>query len=519
MPRTRRLLRDREITYSAAKEQELNILHQLGYYEQQTKFFSHIHDRQNWIRAVVAHHLGLKSASACRVAEEENWLYGSFNVCVPVSIDCWDGKRVLIRFPLPYRVGEAVRPGNGDEKIRCEAGTYAWLQENCPDVPIPSLYGFALSTGETNLSILTRYFQLLRRQALSWLGYPVPSNYVRNQTANHISSDRVVSAGYLLVECIEETQGTMLSNTWVDGQHDVKLRTNLFTSLARIFLNVSRIPLPRIGSFVIDNDGFLRLANRPLSIEIHQLENEGIPTGIPQDYTYTTVDSYIVDMLSLHDSRFQNQPNAINDLGDCGCQLAALSAMRTIFTSFFQRDFRRGPFSFVLTDLHQSNIFVDAEWNITCLIDLEWGCSRPIEMVSPPFWLTNKGVDQLVSAEYNEIRKEFMEILAVEERQLGQTTSGLNSNKEEPLPRLSDVMNRTWDTGTFWYTLALSSPSGLFTIFNKHIRPLFCKIDYAEEFNMIMTFFWGKNIGEIARCKLSDKKQYDEDLRHAFEDS
>lgn len=149
MPRTRRLLRDREITYSAAKEQELNILHQLGYYEQQTKFFSHIHDRQNWIRAVVAHHLGLKSASACRVAEEENWLYGSFNVCVPVSIDDWDGKRVLIRFPLPYRVGEAVRPGNGDEKIRCEAGTYAWLQENCPDVPIPSLYGFALSTGET----------------------------------------------------------------------------------------------------------------------------------------------------------------------------------------------------------------------------------------------------------------------------------------------------------------------------------------------------------------------------------
>jgi hypothetical protein len=50
---------------------------------------------------------------------------------------------------LPYRVGEAFRPGNGDKKVRCEAGTYAWLQENCADVPIPRLYGFALSTGET----------------------------------------------------------------------------------------------------------------------------------------------------------------------------------------------------------------------------------------------------------------------------------------------------------------------------------------------------------------------------------
>jgi hypothetical protein len=35
------------------------------------------------------------------------------------------------------------------KKIRCEAGTYAWLQENCPDVLIPKLYGFSLSTAET----------------------------------------------------------------------------------------------------------------------------------------------------------------------------------------------------------------------------------------------------------------------------------------------------------------------------------------------------------------------------------
>lgn len=148
MPRTLPLLRGREITYSAAREEECNILHQLGYHAKQTQFFAHLRDRRDWMRAVVAYHLGLPSA-ACHVAEEENWLHGSFNVCVPVAIDGWNKKRVLIRFPLPYRIGEAFRPGNGDEKIRCEAGSYAWLQENCPDVPIPSLYGFALSTGET----------------------------------------------------------------------------------------------------------------------------------------------------------------------------------------------------------------------------------------------------------------------------------------------------------------------------------------------------------------------------------
>jgi hypothetical protein len=32
---------------------------------------------------------------------------------------------------------------------------------------------------------------------------------------------------------------------------------------------------------------------------------------------------------------------------------------------------RHGPFPLQLTDLHASNIFVDEDWNITCLIDLE----------------------------------------------------------------------------------------------------------------------------------------------------
>lgn len=301
----------------------------------------------------------------------------------------------------------------------------------------------------------------------------------------------------------------MLSNTWFQRQDDARLRKNLFRSLSRIFLSMSRVPLPRVGSFVIDNDGFLQLTNRPLSLEIQQLENENIPTNISRDQTYCSADSYIIDLLSIHDSRFKYQPNAVNDLGDCVYQLSALSAMRTVFPSFFQQDFRRGPFSFTLTDLHQSNIFVDAEWNITCLIDLEWACSQPIEMLNPPYWLTNKGVDQLDSTEYNVIRMEYMEILAAEER-----TLDINF-----LPySLSEVMNRTWETGTFWYALALSSPSGLFSIFHKQIRPLFCP-DFSEEFNLVMPFFWERNIGKIAVLKTSDKRKYDEDLRLAFKDS
>lgn len=174
---------------------------------------------------------------------------------------------------------------------------------------------------------------------LSWLGYPLPSNYVRNPVTSQISNGGGIGSGYILVEYIEESRGEMLSNTWPNGQYDVKRRTNFFRSLSRIMLNITQTPLPRIGSFIIDNDGFLRPTNRPLACQIHLLENENIPLEIPRDYTYSTVDPYVADRLSLHDSRFRHQPNAINNVGDCVHQLAVLSGMRTVSPPLFQRDY------------------------------------------------------------------------------------------------------------------------------------------------------------------------------------
>ncbi|KAE8355183.1 hypothetical protein BDV28DRAFT_129457 [Aspergillus coremiiformis] len=509
MPGTRQLLR-REITYASAKEEEVNILHQLGYYKKQIEFFSHLNNHQEWIKNTVAHHFNLYSSDVCHVSDIEDWLHGSFNVCIPITINTRSVKRLILRLPLPYRVGEDFMPGNGDEKVRCEAGTYAWLQENCPDVPIPELYGFGLSTGETftcfeNLPLLHQWIQSIRYRAFSWLGLPTPSRYVPRLT----KTEHTVHSGYLLLEYIEPSRGSMLSNTWTDSQHDINLRTNLFHSLSRILLRISQIPLPRIGSFIIDHKGFLVLANRPLSIEIQQLENEQIPTGIQREYTYSTVDSYVADILTMHDNRFRHQPNAVNNLGDCVFQLSSLSAMRTVSKSFFQREFRRGPFVFSLTDIHQSNIFVDTDWNVTCLVDLEWACSLPIEIIRPPYWFTNMGVDELVSTEYDKVRMEFMDALIAEEKPIA-------ALKKHNPPLLSDVMSRTWAAGTFWYTLALSSPSGLFTIFKQHIRPLFCT-EYVEEFNLIMPYLWETNVERIASRKISDKKEYDRRLQQEFE--
>ena len=78
-------------------------------------------------------------------------MYGYYNICIPVYVDgCvgFPGKRVLVRIPLPYKLGEAESPGNVEEKLRCEAATFIWIQEQCPEVPIPHLWGFGFPSGQ-----------------------------------------------------------------------------------------------------------------------------------------------------------------------------------------------------------------------------------------------------------------------------------------------------------------------------------------------------------------------------------
>jgi hypothetical protein len=214
------------ITYSAAKEDETNILQKLTYVYLAAQFRRHLNDHRSQIEALVSGHLGLSRGQTCRIDGSEEWMNGSFNVCIPVYVDRWKkfpGKRLLIRFPLPYKAGEPYRAGNADEKLRCEAATF----------------------------------------------------------------------------CI---------------------------------------------------------------------------------------------------------------------------------------------FFVTLTDIHQSNIFVDKNWHITYLIDMEWACTRPIEMQHPPH------VDLINYAEYTAMHKEFMEAFEEEEMKLSSACHNGIDNVADPLLRTS-IMQRGWDSG------------------------------------------------------------------------
>lgn len=76
-------------------------------------------------------------------------------------------------------------------------------------------------------------------------------------------------------------------------------------------LSLNRIPLPRIVSLTLDHNGLIHLENRPLTLQLQAMENEGIPT-LPRHSTHGTVQRYIPDLLQNHDNRIYHQPNAIH---------------------------------------------------------------------------------------------------------------------------------------------------------------------------------------------------------------
>lgn len=142
-------------------------------------------------------------------------------------------------------------------------------------------------------------------------------------------------------------------------------------------LSLANIPQPQIGSFQFNLDGAITLTNRPLPCSVIILKNDGALRTIQRNETYTCTKPFVADMLTLHENSFLSNPNAVYDAKDCRGQMAAGVLLRMLSHHYVERERRNGPFYLQLTDLHASNLFVNENWNITCLIDLEWVCALP----------------------------------------------------------------------------------------------------------------------------------------------
>lgn len=148
MPTTLELLGRDPITYESACKSETNILNKLGYASATKYLYADLWMQRRSIAALTKHHLGLGSEDSCTVLKFPEWMRGSFNTCIPVEVRSGGvTRKLLFRCPMPHKLAESRYAGTVNEKLRCEVATYVWMQERCPDVRIPHLFGFGLLDG------------------------------------------------------------------------------------------------------------------------------------------------------------------------------------------------------------------------------------------------------------------------------------------------------------------------------------------------------------------------------------
>jgi hypothetical protein len=229
-------------------------------------------------------------------------------------------------------------------------------------------------------------------------------------------------------------------------------------------------------------------------------------TRLRQDRTYTSAEPFVHDMLRYQDNRMRHQPNSILSEKDGIYQLSALVGLRSLLLRFWDRS-SSGSFVLDLADMHQSNIFVDEDWNVTRLIDLEFAPVCPVQMVDIPSWLSGRGVDELDGPNLNEYKvlyDEFVDILEQEEtvNQLANT--------------YSQGLRERWITGMFWYNLALRSINAFPAIFKQHLQPRFFDKFQLDTDGLEWAQLWDENVLDFIARKHKDRERYEVRVREIF---
>ncbi|BCS25384.1 uncharacterized protein APUU_50095A [Aspergillus puulaauensis] len=406
MTQRQEVLDGNPVSFAEALDRSDDILHKIDLPDKQRKFKDFLTDHKKEIEGLVKLHRNSRDAD---MLKSSGWTYGRHSVCIPVRVKSNPTTiHSIFRVPLPYRVGEERRPGNADEKVRCEVATYLWIRENCPEIPIPHLYGYGFQRGgsfvdhaefEPNERSRWRTGQRFPR----WFGRPPKLPFVERESPNQFG------IAYMVVD--EITKGNKLSDL-LDAILDVPYRRkNFFDDLADIMLRLRSAPMDRIGSLTVREDT-VSIANRPFTKHLAAWDSEGIPT-IPREETFKTVESYIMALLECHDNAIRRQGNAIRHLADGQSQLSNILMMRALFNQFTDKRYRKGPFVLTLTNLTTHNIMVDRHGHITSLINLNWACSLPVEMLTPPYWLVDLAADDI---DYANLIDDFLDSLRAREK-------------------------------------------------------------------------------------------------------
>ncbi|KAH9819877.1 aminoglycoside phosphotransferase [Teratosphaeria destructans] len=212
---------------------------------------------------------------------------------------------------------------------------------------------------------------------------------------------------------------------------------------------------------------------------------------------------FLFGQLDFRHEAFRAQPNAVHDEEDCRLQMSHHIMLRTLLAKGVERS--EGPFALQYTDLHASNLFVDEDWNIVGVIDLEFVCSLPPSMLEVPYWFSAQYIDGLKRCleEHNRQIEDFLQVFEEEE---------IRVNSSLPLGK---IIRQAWVSGEYWIYNCLTSINAMPHLMEDHIwRRFGFRPSLSEEtvFVRNLSHFWSEQSDDFVKQKVCDKKQYNDEV-------
>lgn len=126
----------KSITEEEALDSDWDMIPTLTAFARTQEFCNELEQNRSQLEKVISRHLGIPVSEIVLLGQEQ-WVWGSFNICLPIDIKLAKytptvPRQAILRLPLPFRCGEEYSPDNVEEKLRCEAARYIWLRRFVP---------------------------------------------------------------------------------------------------------------------------------------------------------------------------------------------------------------------------------------------------------------------------------------------------------------------------------------------------------------------------------------------------
>jgi aminoglycoside phosphotransferase (APT) family kinase protein len=342
---------------------------------------------------------------------------GSFNITLQMK---YTYSATNIRFSQP---GAILFP---EEKVRNEVAVMRYISDHTP-IPVP----FVLHSGTREESPLN-------------LSPFIMMSHIEHTTTMY---DALNTPG-----CPNEERGVL------DPNIDEDQLGMLYTQLAKTLLQLSKPEFPKIGSLSQVDDFSWEVSSRPLSMNMNELVRLGtLPRSKlpPLEAPFRTASSYIEALAQLNIQHLLYQRNdAVQSADDCRRRFIA----RQLFYKL-ARDKKlslpcceNGPFKLWCDDFRPANILLNENMHIAGVVDWEFTYSGPVEFsYAPPWWLLiekpeywSGGIEDW-AREFDRRLKTFLTAMRRCE----------NMDTQHSQRRLSDQMQRSWESGDFWVVYAI----------------------------------------------------------------